>query len=61
MIEPDSPIAAIGSGGAFAKAAAVALMENTELGAREVVEKSMKIAGDVCIYTNASIMYEELG
>lgn len=61
VIEPDSPIAAIGSGGAFAKAAAVALMENTELGPRDIVEKSMKIAGDVCIYTNGNIMYEELG
>ena len=61
VIEPDSPIAAIGSGGAFAKAAAVALMENTELGPREIVEKSMKIAGDVCIYTNGNIVYEELG
>ena len=55
VIEPDSPIAAIGSGGAFAKSAALALMDNTELGAREIVEKSMKIAGDVCIYTNGSI------
>ena len=61
VIEPDTPIAAIGSGGAFAKAAAVALMENTELGAREIAEKSMKIAGDVCIYTNSSVTYEELG
>jgi len=60
VIEPDSPIAAIGSGGAFAKAAAVALLENTSLGAREVVEKAMKIAGDVCIYTNESVTYEEL-
>lgn len=61
VIEPDSPIAAIGSGGAFAKAAAVALLENTDLSAREIVERSMKIAGDVCIYTNGNIMYEELG
>ena len=61
VIEPDSPIAAIGSGGAFAKASAVALLENTDLSAREIVEKSMKIAGDVCIYTNGNIMYEELG
>jgi ATP-dependent HslUV protease, peptidase subunit HslV len=61
VIEPDSPVAAIGSGGAFAKCAAVALLENTNLGAREVVEKSMRIASDVCIYTNDNVTYEELG
>jgi ATP-dependent HslUV protease subunit HslV len=60
VIEPDSPIAAIGSGGAFAKSAAVALFENTTLSARDIVEKSMKIAGDVCIYTNGNVSYEEL-
>ena len=60
VIEPDSPVAAIGSGGAFAKCAALALLENTNLGAREIVEKAMKIAGDVCIYTNESVTYEEL-
>jgi ATP-dependent HslUV protease subunit HslV len=60
VIEPDSPIAAIGSGGAFAKSAALALFENTNLSAREIVEKSMKIAADVCIYTNGSVTYEEL-
>ncbi|MFL6451571.1 MAG: ATP-dependent protease subunit HslV [Bryobacteraceae bacterium] len=60
VIEPDSPIAAIGSGGAFAKSAAVALLENTNLSAREIVEKSMKIAADVCIYTNSNVSYEEL-
>ncbi len=60
VIEPDSPVAAIGSGGAFAKCAAVALLENTNLGAREIVEKSMKIAADVCIYTNENVTYEEL-
>jgi ATP-dependent HslUV protease subunit HslV len=61
VIEPDTPIAAIGSGGAFAKSAAIALLENTTLGAREIVEKAMKIAGDVCIYTNANVAIEELG
>ena len=61
VIEPDSPIAAIGSGGAFAKSAALALFENSTMGAREIVEKSMKIAGDVCIYTNGNITFEELG
>jgi ATP-dependent HslUV protease, peptidase subunit HslV len=60
VIEPDSPIAAIGSGGAFAKSAAVALFDNTQLPAREIVEKAMKIAGDVCIYTNGNIQFEEL-
>ena len=60
VIEPDSPVAAIGSGGAFAKCAAIALLENTSLEAREIVEKSMKIAGQVCIYTNESLTYEEL-
>src|SRR6478609_925599 len=61
VIEPDSAIAAIGSGGAFAKSAATALVENTNLGAREIVEKAMKIAGDICIYTNDNVVYEELG
>ena len=60
VIEPDSPIAAIGSGGPFAKCAAIALIENTNYEAREIVEKSMKIAGEVCIYTNSNIQYEEL-
>src|SRR5947209_12396693 len=61
VIEPDTPIAAIGSGGAFAKSAAIALLENTNLGAREIVEKAMRIAGDVCIYTNENVVIEELG
>ena len=54
-------IAAIGSGGAFAKSAAIALIENTKLSAREIVEKSMAIAGRTCIYTNESFAFEELG
>ena len=61
VIEPDEPIAAIGSGGGFAKASARALYENTALEAREIVEKAMKIAGDICIYTNQNVRYEELG
>ena len=61
VIEPDDAIAAIGSGGAFAKSAAVALIENTKLSAREIVEKSMAIAGKTCIYTNESVVFEELG
>jgi ATP-dependent HslUV protease subunit HslV len=60
VIEPDSPVAAIGSGGPFAKCAAVALLDNTNLSARDIVERSMKIAGDVCIYTNDHVIYEEL-
>src|SRR6202140_2389079 len=61
VIEPDNEIAAIGSGGPFAKAAATALVENTKLSARQVVEKAMAIAGKICIYTNESVSYEELG
>ncbi len=61
VIDPDDNIAAIGSGGAYAKAAATALMENTKLSAREIVEKSMTIAGKTCIYTNDNVHYEELG
>ena len=61
VIDPDDSIAAIGSGGSYAKSAAVALMENTKLSAREIVEKSMAIAGKTCIYTNDNIVYEELG
>lgn len=61
VIEPDNDIAAIGSGGPFAKAAATALIENTKLGAKEITEKSMSIAGKICIYTNENVTYEELG
>ena len=61
VIDPDDNIAAIGSGGPFAKSAATALIENTPLSAREIVEKAMTIAGKICIYTNDSVIYEELG
>jgi ATP-dependent HslUV protease, peptidase subunit HslV len=61
VIEPDEAVAAIGSGGAYAKAAATALLENTKLSAREIAEKAMTIAGKICIYTNESFIYEELG
>jgi len=61
VIEPDEAVAAIGSGGAYAKCAASALIENTKLAAREIAEKSMVIAGKTCIYTNGSVTYEELG
>ena len=60
VIEPELGIASIGSGGAYAKAAAQALLENTELGAREIVERSMKIAASICIYTNDQVLIEEL-
>jgi ATP-dependent HslUV protease subunit HslV len=60
VIDPDEPIAAIGSGGNYASAAARALMENTELSAREIAEKAMKIAGEICIYTNDHVTIEEL-
>jgi ATP-dependent HslUV protease subunit HslV len=60
VIDPDEAIAAIGSGGSYATAAARALLENTTLTAREVAEKSMKIAGEICIYTNDRITIEEL-
>ena len=64
VIEPDAVadgmIATIGSGGSYALAAATALMENTSFSAREIVERSMKIAAEICIYSNQSIMVEEL-
>ena len=60
VIEPDEGVMAIGSGGPFATAAATALLRNTKLSARRIVEESMKIAGDICIYTNLNVTYEEL-
>lgn len=60
VIEPETGIAAIGSGGPYAQAAAQALYENTELSAREIVEKAMDIASSICIYTNKNITIEEL-
>ncbi|SNS27457.1 ATP dependent peptidase CodWX, CodW component. Threonine peptidase. MEROPS family T01B [Granulicella rosea] len=60
VIDPDEGIATIGSGGSYALAAARALMANTDLNAREIAEKSIRIAGDICIYTNQNIMIEEL-
>jgi len=61
VIEPENSLIAIGSGGPFAQAAARALLENTELDARAIVEKALGIAGDICIYTNHSVTIEELG
>ena len=60
VLEPEQGIIAIGSGGAFAQSAARALLENTELGAREIAEKALSIAGDICIYTNHFHTIEEL-
>ncbi len=60
VIEPDSGIAAIGSGGPYAQAAAQALLEHTQLSAREIAEQAMKIAGKMCIYTNDRVAIEEL-
>jgi ATP-dependent HslUV protease, peptidase subunit HslV len=60
VIEPEHDLIAIGSGGAYAQAAAQALLENTELDARGIVEKSLAIAGDICIYTNRRVTVEEL-
>jgi ATP-dependent HslUV protease subunit HslV len=61
VIEPENNLIAIGSGGSFAQAAATALYENTELGAREIVEKSLNIAASICIYTNTNLTIETLG
>src|SRR5438874_13543254 len=60
LIEPDDGIVAIGSGGAYALAAARALSKYTNLSAREIAEESMHIAGKICIYTNESVTIEEL-
>lgn len=60
VIEPEQGLIAIGSGGPFAQAAARALLENTELDARSIVEKALTIAGDICIYTNHNVVIEEL-
>jgi ATP-dependent HslUV protease subunit HslV len=61
VIDPEDDVASIGSGGPFAKAAAVALIQNTSMNAREIVEKAMDIAGRICIFTNQTVIYEELG
>ncbi|MBS0002811.1 MAG: ATP-dependent protease subunit HslV, partial [Thioalkalivibrio sp.] len=60
VIEPEHSLIAIGSGGPYAQAAARALLENTELPAREIVERSLGIAADICIYTNHQITLEQL-
>ena len=60
VIQPEDDLIAIGSGGPFAQSAARALLDNTEMGAREIVEQGLKIAGDICIYTNHNRTIEEL-
>ena len=61
VLEPEHGIVAIGSGGAYAQAAAVALLHNTDLAAADIVKKSLEIAGDICIYTNHNHIIETLG
>ena len=60
VIEPEEGLIAIGSGGPFAQSAARALLENTKLSAYDIVQKSLNIAGDICIYTNHNLTIEEL-
>lgn len=60
VIEPEHDLMAIGSGGSFAQAAARALLENTDLPARAVVERALHIAADICVYTNHNLIIEEL-
>ena len=60
VIEPEHGLIAIGSGGPYARAAARALLENTELDARAIAEKALRLAGEICIYTNDQLSFEEL-
>jgi ATP-dependent HslUV protease subunit HslV len=60
VIEPEDSLMAIGSGGAYAQAAARAMLDTTELNAREIVEKGLQIAGQICVYTNLNHSFEEL-
>ena len=60
VIEPENDLMAIGSGGPFAQAAALALLQNTDLDARSIVEKALAIAADICVFTNRNIVVEEL-
>ena len=61
VIEPDHDAAAIGSGGMFALSAALALLDGSSLSAREIAERSLNIAADICIYTNRNLVIESLG
>jgi len=60
VVEPEDDIMAIGSGGAFAQSAARALLRHTEMGARDIVESSLTIAAEICVYTNTNLTIEEL-
>jgi ATP-dependent HslUV protease subunit HslV len=60
VVEPDEGVIAIGSGGNYALAAARALMRHTDMSAKQVAESAMRIAGEICVYTNSNIVYEEL-
>ncbi|MEX0824013.1 MAG: ATP-dependent protease subunit HslV [Woeseia sp.] len=60
VIEPENDLMAIGSGGAYAQSAALALLENTDLDAHDIVDKALRIAGKICVYTNDNIVIEEL-
>ena len=60
VIEPEHDIMAIGSGGPFAQAAALALLRNSDMGARDIAEKALQIAGEICVFTNDKIVIEEL-
>jgi len=61
VVEPEESLMAIGSGGPYALAAARALLQNTDMDAREIVEKGLSIAADICVYTNHNLVIEELG
>lgn len=60
VLEPESGVISVGSGGNFAQSAAIALYENTDLSAREIVEKGLKIAADICVFTNHNVVIESL-
>ncbi|MCG6965445.1 MAG: ATP-dependent protease subunit HslV [Chromatiaceae bacterium] len=60
VVEPENSLMAIGSGGSYAQAAARAMLETTELSAREIVERGLNIAADICVYTNHNLVIEEL-
>jgi len=60
VIEPENDVMAIGSGGSYAKSAAIALLQNSDLSAQDIVEKSLMIAGDICVYTNQNLTIEAL-
>ena len=60
VIEPENSLMAIGSGGAYAQAAATALLNNSDLSAGEIVKKGLHIAADICVYTNHNLIIEEL-